>query len=346
MAESVNRVQEDDEPEQPRQLRLASTASIFSTEHNYCEGQPRKPARKYFVMVVAVLFFVVLSILVNHSQRYYLPAMDKHVPRVVTSTTTYYSTARLDRSGAVIHDMLLAHAYAYEQGGTYGGACLENIPVYPNQDCVRLLRDLGWLSALPFSCPSSSQKNAVVLPKEIYRAHDGALFTPAWREVFFQQITKHDPAVSNPGVFRIAVHIRRGDVNPCDFPTRYLPNNYYLRLIQQYTPANQTNVQVTIYSEERSYESFTVFTDHNYTLALNTPLAAVWHALMTADVAILSKSSFSYVPAVLNVNTVIYSDFWHQALGAWKRLDATLQQQTDAEVQRLEQEACRVMPPL
>ena len=40
---------------------------------------------------------------------------------------------------------------------------------------------------------------------------------------------KHDD------VFTIAVHIRRGDVDPCTYMNRYLPNEYYLRLIKKFT---------------------------------------------------------------------------------------------------------------
>ena len=82
-----------------------------------------------------------------------------------------------------------------------------------------------------------------------------------------------------------------------------------------------------------------------YTLALDSSLAAVWKALSTADVAILSKSSFSYVPAVLNPHTVVYTDFWHGAVAGWQQTSADVLEETDAEMKQLHQDACRVIPP-
>jgi hypothetical protein len=91
-----------------------------------------------------------------------------------------------------------------------------------------------------------------------------------------------------------------------------LPNIHYLNLIQQYLPKpasyNQTTIaaaaaapatRVTIHSESKSYESFDAFTALNYTVRLDSPLHEVWTDLMTADVAILSQSTFSYVPQLI-----------------------------------------------
>lgn len=294
--------------------------------------------KQYIVLAVLVIFVLVMSIAVNHSTKDYLPAAAQE-----KQPMRYYSMARLDQSGAAIHDMLLAHAYAFHHGAVYGGACLRYLPFYPRRESVRLLRDLGWQHALHFSCPSSS-KNAAVLPATTYRVYDGALFTETWRKAFLQQTVQKARSAPDPA-FRIVVHIRRGDVNPCRFPNRYLPNNHYVRLIQKYTPANHSNVQVTIYSQNQSYEPFTVFTDRRYTLALDTRLLTVWQALISADVAILSKSSFSYAPATMNANTVVYTDFWHKALTRWERVDPTMLKQTATELERLNEEACRVLRP-
>jgi hypothetical protein len=45
-----------------------------------------------------------------------------------------YSVARGDRSGAAIQDMLMAHAYAFHNHQTYGGACSKYLP---NQDSFK-----------------------------------------------------------------------------------------------------------------------------------------------------------------------------------------------------------------
>lgn len=41
--------------------------------------------------------------------------------------------------------------------------------------------------------------------------------------------------------------------------------------------------------------------------------------MVTADVVVMAKSSFSFVPALLNAKaTVLYSPFWHPALPGWQ----------------------------
>lgn len=381
--------------------RRVSPASALPRRLHSSTGTTAASRKCYVVailMLLALLMVLFLSV-VNQSLGYYYTPQKRTATGYGNTTleasaaaavqqqhkTHFYSIARLDQSGSVIHDMLLAHAYAYDQGGVYGGACLHYLPFYPRRDCVRLLRDLQWDAALAFRCPSSSSlswlslfsraqdDDAVFVPQKTYRDLDATLFTPEWRASFLEQIQaatttrrkkrynsitsaardEHD----TESVFSIAVHIRRGDVNPCHYPTRYLPNNHYLRLIQRYTPANHSNVQVTIFSEGKSYEPFSSFSDQNdlsssnnssstyFTLALDSSLAAVWKALETADVAILSKSSFSYVPAVLNTRTVVYTDFWHGAVAGWETVSADMLEQTAAEAKQLQEEACRVIPP-
>ena len=39
--------------------------------------------------------------------------------------------------------------------------------------------------------------------------------------------------------------------------------------------------------------------------------------MISADIFIMSKSSFSYVPAVFNNNKVIYTEMWHKKLDNW-----------------------------
>jgi hypothetical protein len=143
----------------------------------------------------------------------------------------------------------------------------------------------------------------------------------------------------NGNVFHIAVHIRRGDVDLCRYWRRYLPNSHYLRLIQESTPANQST-RVTIFSETRSFESFEDFRALNYTLKLDTDLETVWQALLTADVAILSKSTFSLVPSFLNPNTVVYTPFWNEGLSHWETVSEIAMKVTDLQVKEMWLQSC------
>jgi len=105
---------------------------------------------------------------------------------------------------------------------------------------------------------------------------------------------------------------------------------------------------VTIYSESNSYEAFDIFTTDiiqqqcgrcNISVSLDTPLADIWGALSTANVSILFTSSFSYVPALVNTNTVVYTDFWHRPLETWEW------NRTAVEMKELVRQACQIIPP-
>jgi hypothetical protein len=278
-------------------------------------------------------------------------------PRVI------YSQARMDRSGSVIHDMLLAHAYAFAQNHTtstptstiYGGACVSNTSKLTVQQLQtrhsQLLQGLGLDRMLPFvNCPTEEDaRTTSIVPRQVYRPrHDNlytevGLWTPEWLAHVQSQMKisnkQHKPAKKKrENTFVIAVHIRRGDIEPCsaNFGARYLPNQHYLQLIQAYLPpvSSQKTTQVMIYSESSSpsttkSKEWEEFLKHNYTVALDTNVANVWNEIIMADVVILSRSSFSFVPAALNNvhhqnqhgaggrSTIVYTPFRYQPLPHW-----------------------------
>ena len=117
----------------------------------------------------------------------------------------------------------------------------------------------------------------------------------------------------------IAVHIRRGDVNEKQYPDRYLPTTYFKTIIDklliQYPCAN-----VCIFTEltPTNKEEFNIFT--NIKIISGGDVLTTFEHLSKADILITSKSSFSYVAALYNENTVLYTKFWHNPLPHWKIL--------------------------
>jgi hypothetical protein len=124
-----------------------------------------------------------------------------------------------------------------------------------------------------------------------------------------------------------AVHIRRGDVAPCMkggiySARRILPNQHYLDVLQDYTlNDNNNNHTIKIFSEDTSFESMDVWLNHDhnndtinnsskYEVILSGPPEQAWREFLLADTLILSRSSFSLVPAILSRNTVIYTPGW------------------------------------
>jgi hypothetical protein len=220
----------------------------------------------------------------------------------------FYSRARPDRSGAALADMLLADAYAFAHGKTYGGACGEEHKQY-QAETENLILTLGLHDRIKFQCPDDSEKVSVV-DRRVYFAENSRLWSRNYLATLFDII--HYPKTK----YEVVVHVRRGDVSPCGkYANRYLPNSHYLNILDTDIPKN---LSVAIFSESYAYETFDEFEERGFAVLLDTDLAEVWKAMMSAKYIILSKSSFSFVPAMLNPTAqVIYTPFMVNKLAHW-----------------------------
>jgi hypothetical protein len=147
-------------------------------------------------------------------------------------------------------------------------------------------------------------------------------------------------------VFRVAIHVRRGDLHAVD-SDRMLPNSYYLSCARQlvkllrrlgipfvcelYTEAvtrtfevtpqhhgisGRTAENVTFHPGMDSLEDFDAVPNLERHVNLD-PIESL-RRMATADALIMSRSSFSYVAAILSRNsTVICHPFWHGAMQDW-----------------------------
>jgi hypothetical protein len=147
-------------------------------------------------------------------------------------------------------------------------------------------------------------------------------------------------------VFRLAIHVRRGEQFALD-SHRMLPNEYYvscaLRLTEAlrkldipfvcelYTEVATKTFEVTpqhhgicgrmsgnmTYDPGMSHlEDFDVIPSLESYINIH-PIETL-RRMATADALIMSRSSFSYVAAILSENCiVIYYPFWHSAMNEW-----------------------------
>jgi hypothetical protein len=202
----------------------------------------------------------------------------------------------------------------------------------------QLLSAIGLAKVLPFACSSNSKIKIKLMNRNDYIRNDTDIFTSDYLE-YLQELVQQSPTITTPKQpHQIAVHIRRGDITPCRPRTRgyprYLPNQHYLNLIDRYNNNNNNNnssSHVVVYSEsENAFESFDVFRERGYQVILDGDIG-----LIASDVIILSRSSFSLVPAILTKGTVVYTPFWHQPLPHWTVVDETLLNETHVEFRRL-----------
>jgi hypothetical protein len=261
------------------------------------------------------------------------------------TSSMFYSELRGDRSGSVLTDMLYAHAYAYHHNMRYGGACPGKFE--PKKDTEELIEAMGWTDVFHIACPINN--SVPVFKDDVYRrTHE--YITPEWRE----QIQAMSPAIiateNEDGPFQIAVHVRRGDITPCHQLLRYLPNSHYMTLIERYLPEDGRPAEVTIYSESDhldknrgfpAVENFDVFREAGYIVKLDTDLPELWKALTTADVLIMSRSYFSFVPAIVNPNTIVMTEwFGFDPIPGWEQADAELVKKSDDERKWLGRNGC------
>jgi hypothetical protein len=266
-----------------------------------------------------------------------------------------YSNAALDRSGSAITDMLAAHAYAFHQNMTYGGACLpEKVKRFTKQVFEKriaqhqaLIDAIGLNGVIAFVHCSTNQ-TASIISKKRYIRTDAFWYTPKWLDYMHQHIDY--PLLSqkknnNNTRLQVAVHVRRADIQPCNrWSHRYLPNSYYQRILDKYLVDEIETAQITIYSEKNSFQPMTEFSEKNYTLKLDTELTTVWRDIMTAEFVVLSCSAFSYVPALLNPKArVIYTDFHLQPLAGWEviRRNSTFMKPAQDEVEQLKKKCTK-----
>jgi hypothetical protein len=201
----------------------------------------------------------------------------------------------------------------------------------------------------------TAQGGGIVMKRDVYHSHvTHKVWKRDWisyiRSVASYPARNSDKSTTNStntsttaaaaDAYFVAVHIRRGDVSPCKHTGRYLPNSHFLELMDLYIPPEQDHrrkgnkkVKVTIFSETDSFEAWDDFlqqfhdkfkkykfsSQYDVELALDGSLAETWRQMSMADLLILSRSTFSLVPAMLNrFGTVVYTKFPRSPLPDWK----------------------------
>jgi hypothetical protein len=272
----------------------------------------------------------------------------------------YYSYAKTDRAGAQIIDMLAMEAVVYnkmKQESTtsgitrvYAGACTKSITTKKDQynfnlrlpDKNALLQLLGLEHVLPWACPTEKElatgEAQMMEPLSFHELNE--TFSMDW--VHHIRNLSTVPRRNNNNAPKgqddkempkqIAVHMRRGDYSPCRNSAKYLPNTYYLDVLDEYLPQycpTSDACNVTIFTEEEAYEDFEPFKERNYHLDLNSSVDQIWAAMINADLLILSKSSFSWVPGIMNMNKVVTPQYKFPVCDNWDVASSDITSKSD-----------------
>lgn len=140
--------------------------------------------------------------------------------------------------------------------------------------------------------------------------------------------------------FRIAVHVRRGDVGPNRHAERYTENRIVAQRIERIRSlCSKYGVTplIQIHSEGLVNDFDTL---DMYELHLNENPLETLRSLALADLLVMAKSSFSYVAGLLNTGIVVYETFWHSKRENWLEIDdyINLERRIAQHAHRLNQE--------
>jgi len=155
-----------------------------------------------------------------------------------------------------------------------------------------------------------------------------AEIAPVLRERYLSTPKPALPA-DPPGAIRIAVHLRRGDVDAeGEHSERFTPNSAVLahlnRVLEALGPEREHAV-VRVFSQGNP-EDFAAFADQGARLHLDEDVFTSFHHMFRAHVLFTAKSTFSYLAGLLGGGLCLYEPFRHPPLPDWippVTLDAT-----------------------
>lgn len=116
----------------------------------------------------------------------------------------------------------------------------------------------------------------------------------------------------------IAVHVRKP--NPHDIGDYgYYPDDYYLNAISVIRSTYPNQKIFHIYSQG-DLQEFVQYMADDVVLHINEPIEKTFYDLVTSDILVMSKGSFSYIAAILSDGIVYYLPFWHPKASKWMTL--------------------------
>jgi hypothetical protein len=128
----------------------------------------------------------------------------------------------------------------------------------------------------------------------------------------------------------VAVHIRRGDVSAKKNASRFTPNSKILKSIaclEQISRNLNRKFVFSVYSQGNPSD-FAEFAEIGCQLHIDSDAIWTMRKLVEADMLIMSKSSFSFVAAVINRGVKVYEHSFNPPLSDWiaKRPDGSFDQ--------------------
>lgn len=156
-----------------------------------------------------------------------------------------------------------------------------------------------------------------------------SFFTESWRNNMLELYSKRNRhRVSQdfllPRNYNIAIHVRRGDILN---PRRWTSQDAFAMVARRICSERMRhNTTIHIFSSGVNRDGNwtelekVIDTCHAVVFHLDEYEFDTWAQLVFADELVISKSTFSYIPALISPGTVHSPDnFWHVTLKHWKK---------------------------
>lgn len=134
----------------------------------------------------------------------------------------------------------------------------------------------------------------------------------------YAQSTKKPDLYFEPSKTNVAIHIRRGDVTQQD-SKRHISNYFVSNILREISSTLKglgDEPVFHIYSQGDE-EEFSDIARNGIVFHLNECPFSTFHHMVSADVLVMAKSSFSYSAALFSEGIIIYLPFWHKPLKNW-----------------------------
>ncbi len=122
----------------------------------------------------------------------------------------------------------------------------------------------------------------------------------------------------DPVKINVAIHIRRGDVTQED-SKRYTSNRFVLSITKGISSTLKDLGKEPVFHiySQGDEEKFVGLVEDGTVFHLNECPFTTFHHMVSADVLVMAKSSFSYSAALFSSGIKIYLPFWHKPLKDW-----------------------------
>lgn len=161
---------------------------------------------------------------------------------------------------------------------------------------------------------------------QFYRVHDCHSFInrnihcyekirPKLKENYF---SKRNPnLLFDENILNVAIHVRRGDIQENSYTGRFTSAEKLKRVIQQIeTVIGSNKYKISIFCAEKQNDLEKLESKHIQNI-YHLDIFDVLNHLIGADLLVNSKSTVSYIPAIINKGVIIYEPYWHQPLKDW-----------------------------